>query len=64
MLNTRAIAVQGVGFSPDSLVRQGFWPDSTPATPVDEATVFLPRRRKRVKERKDTDNDVLLFLLK
>ena len=61
-LNPRAIAVQGVGFQPRLVGLQGLWPVSDEPTDPDPP-VFAPRRRKK-QIRHDTDDDVLLFLLK
>jgi hypothetical protein len=59
-LKPRAIALQGVGYSPRLVAVQGLWPveEKRLEPPV---TRHLPQRKKR---RRDTDDDVLLFILK
>lgn len=59
-LDKRAIAIQGLGFSPRLVGVQGLWPEErTPFEPP--VTRYLPQRKKR---RRDTDDDVLLFILR
>lgn len=54
-LDPRAIAAQGVGFSPRVLAAQGLWPVGSPL-------IGLPARRR---DRRDAvrDDDELLLLL-
>lgn len=62
----RATAVQGVGFAPRVLALQGFAPVAeTPGYSVGPGAPRrpLPRELPR-RQRRDTDDDVLLFLLR
>ena len=59
-LDKRGIAIQGVGFGPRLVGLQGLWKVThTPFEPP--VTPYLPQRKKR---RRDTDDDVLLFILR
>lgn len=56
-LDIRGIAVQGIGFTPRLVGLQGLCLDERKVEP--EPIHHVPRRKKR----RDTDDDVLLFIL-
>jgi len=65
MLNSRAIAVQGVGFGPRLFAVQGFSAIRAVEPPVDIVPYSSGRlvRPDAKRKRRDQDDDVLLFML-
>jgi len=70
MLSPRAIAVQGIGFSPRLVSVQGLWPIEVPVTPPDAGSNYAPGagrstgyRRPEITKRQRDDDDLALVLL-
>lgn len=70
MLSPRAIAVQGIGFSPRLVSVQGLWPFDIPVTPPDIGSSLIGgvgggtgRRRPEIIKRQRDDDDLALVLV-